>query len=72
MAPRLHQLPLFENENAIDIPNRRKPMGNDDGGAIASLQRAIELNASYQEEAKTDTDFDGIRDNEQFQSLVGS
>ncbi len=47
-------------------------MGNDDGGAIASLQRAIELNASYQEEAKTDTDFDGIRDNEQFQSLVGS
>jgi len=72
MAPRLHQLPLFENENAIDIPNRRKPMGNDDGGAIASLQRAIELNAKYRERAKTDTDFDGIRDSEQFQALIGS
>jgi hypothetical protein len=65
MAPRFRQLPLFENENAIDIPNGRKPMGDDDGGAI-------ELDASYRERAKTDTDFDGIRDNEQFQALVGS
>jgi tetratricopeptide (TPR) repeat protein len=40
--------------------------------AIASLQRAIELDASYREMAKTATDFDGIRDSEQFQSLIGS
>jgi len=39
-------------------------------GSIDSLQRAIELDASYRELAKTDTDFDGIRDNEQFQALV--
>jgi hypothetical protein len=39
--------------------------------AIASLQRAIELNTKYREEAKTDTDFDGIQDNEQFQALIG-
>jgi len=39
--------------------------------AIASLQRAIELDASCREMAKTDTDFDGIRDNEQFQALIG-
>ena len=41
-------------------------------GAIDSLQRAIGLDASYREKAKTDTDFDGIRDNEQFQALIGS
>jgi tetratricopeptide (TPR) repeat protein len=40
--------------------------------AIASLQRAIGLDASCREEAKTDTDFDGIRDNEQFQALISS
>jgi len=40
--------------------------------AIASLQRAIELDKSYREMAKTDTDFDGIRDSEQFQALIGS
>jgi hypothetical protein len=40
--------------------------------AIASLKRAIGLDASYREMAKTDTDFDGIRGNEQFQFLVGS
>lgn len=40
--------------------------------AIESLQRALKLNAKYREIAKTETDFDRIRDNEQFQFLVGS
>jgi len=40
--------------------------------AIASLQRAIELDDSNREMAKTDTDFDGIRDSVQFQVLIGS
>jgi hypothetical protein len=63
MAPRFRQLPLFENENAIDMPNRRKPIGNDYGGAIG-------FNTRYREMAKTDTDFDRIQDNDQFQVLV--
>jgi len=44
----------------------------DQDAAIASLQRAIELDKSCREMAKADTDFDGIRDNEQFQVLIGS
>jgi hypothetical protein len=42
--------------------------------AIASLQQAIQLNKSeYQELAKTDSDFDSLRGNEQFEALlVGS
>ena len=38
--------------------------------ALASLKRAIELDPKYQEQAKTDTDFDGIREDERFQRLV--
>ena len=38
--------------------------------AIAALQKAIELNPDYREEAKTDSDFDPIRDKAQFQALL--
>jgi hypothetical protein len=39
--------------------------------AIANLSRAIALSPDeYREMAKTDSDFDSIRDNEQFQALI--
>jgi hypothetical protein len=38
--------------------------------AITSLQTAISLEPKYREMAKTDTDFDAIRDNEEFQQLL--
>ena len=39
--------------------------------AIENLQRAIDLDAKYQEKAKTDSDFDNIRKDKQFHALVG-
>jgi tetratricopeptide (TPR) repeat protein len=39
---------------------------------IDSLQQAIELYPECREMAKTNTHFNGIRDNEQFQALIGS
>ncbi|MCY7393656.1 MAG: tetratricopeptide repeat protein [Leptolyngbyaceae cyanobacterium CAN_BIN12] len=39
--------------------------------AIENLQRAIELHPHYREMAKTDADFDGIRQDARFQALVG-
>ncbi|ACK65895.1 protein of unknown function DUF86 [Rippkaea orientalis PCC 8801] len=38
--------------------------------AIQNLQQAINLDEQYREMAKTDQDFDNIRDHEQFQNLV--
>ncbi|TFI52074.1 tetratricopeptide repeat protein [Mastigocladus laminosus UU774] len=38
--------------------------------AIANLQRAISLNPEYREKAKTNSDFDSIRDDERFQALI--
>jgi tetratricopeptide (TPR) repeat protein len=38
--------------------------------AIENLQRAIDLDTKYQEMAKTDSDFDNIRKDKQFQALV--
>jgi len=38
--------------------------------AIASLQKAIALDARYQEMARTDGDFDAIREDERFQALL--
>ncbi|MBE9099313.1 tetratricopeptide repeat protein [filamentous cyanobacterium LEGE 07170] len=38
--------------------------------AIEMLQKAIEIDANYREQAKTDTDFDGIREDAQFRRLV--
>ncbi|NEP45463.1 MAG: tetratricopeptide repeat protein [Okeania sp. SIO2H7] len=39
--------------------------------ALENLQRAIELDPEkYREIAKTDSDFDSIRDDERFQSLI--
>lgn len=38
--------------------------------AIADLKSAIELDAKYRQMAKTDTDFDEIRDDERFQQLL--
>jgi tetratricopeptide (TPR) repeat protein len=38
--------------------------------AIESLQKAIDLHPEYREMAKTDSDFDKIRDDERFQALV--
>ena len=40
--------------------------------AIESLTKAIALNPMWQENAKTDSNFDYIRDDERFQSLVNS
>ena len=39
--------------------------------AIENLERAIELNLKYREKAKTDADFDSIRQDERFRALVG-
>jgi tetratricopeptide (TPR) repeat protein len=39
--------------------------------AIENLQRAIRLDAKYQKMAKTDSDFNNIRKDQQFQALVG-
>jgi hypothetical protein len=39
--------------------------------AIESLQRAIQLDAKLREAAKKDPDFDNIRQDQQFQALVG-
>jgi tetratricopeptide (TPR) repeat protein len=38
--------------------------------AIEELQRAIELDQTCREQARTDTDFDGLRQEERFQNLV--
>ena len=38
--------------------------------AIETLQHAITLNSKYLEYAKTDSDFDGIRDDDRFQALL--
>ncbi len=40
--------------------------------AIAILQQAINLNSKYREMAKTDLAFDGIRQDDRFQSLIGA
>ena len=39
--------------------------------AIENLQRAIDLNAKLRDMAKTDSDFDNIRQDRQFRALVG-
>jgi tetratricopeptide (TPR) repeat protein len=38
--------------------------------AIASLQKAIEINPKFREDAKTDSDFDAIRQDDRFQQLL--
>jgi tetratricopeptide (TPR) repeat protein len=38
--------------------------------AVASLERAIVLNPKYQEDAKTDSGFDSIRNDSRFQALI--
>jgi tetratricopeptide (TPR) repeat protein len=38
--------------------------------AIQVLQQAVDLDAKYREMAKTDSDFDNIRDDERFQTLL--
>ena len=40
--------------------------------AVESLSTAVSLDPQWQENAKTDSDFDNIRDDERFQSLVNS
>jgi len=39
--------------------------------AIETLQHAIALDSKYRELAKTDSDFDGIRNDERFRALIG-
>ena len=39
--------------------------------AIANPQQAIALHSEYRDMAKTDLDFDRIRDDERFQALIG-
>ncbi|MFN6474079.1 MAG: TPR end-of-group domain-containing protein, partial [Nostoc sp. SerVER01] len=39
--------------------------------AIKNLQQAIHLDAKYRKDAKTDSDFDNIREDKQFRALVG-
>ncbi|PZV07608.1 MAG: hypothetical protein DCF32_06940 [Leptolyngbya sp.] len=43
---------------------------SDVDNAISCLQSAIALDSRYRTMAKTDTDFDPVRADEQFQSLV--
>ncbi|MEL6225323.1 MAG: tetratricopeptide repeat protein, partial [Cyanobacteria bacterium J06627_8] len=38
--------------------------------AIKALQQAIELDSKYRKMAKTDSDFDSIRDDERFQQML--
>ena len=38
--------------------------------ALESLEKAIELDQKYKQQARTDSDFDSIRDSEAFQELV--
>lgn len=38
--------------------------------ALESLERAIALDAEWRDKAKTDRDFDGIREDERFRQLV--
>jgi len=38
--------------------------------AVEFLQQAIGLNPKYREDAKTDSDFDGVRDDERFRAVV--
>ncbi|NJL23173.1 MAG: tetratricopeptide repeat protein [Leptolyngbyaceae cyanobacterium SM1_3_5] len=38
--------------------------------AIENLQRAIELDSKYREMAKTDSDFDAIREDDRFKALI--
>jgi tetratricopeptide (TPR) repeat protein len=40
--------------------------------AIASLQKAIEINPKFREQAKTDSDFDAIRQDDRFQQLLAN
>ncbi|WP_448598176.1 tetratricopeptide repeat protein [Thermoleptolyngbya sp.] len=39
--------------------------------AVEMLERAIDLDEQYREEAKTDADFDGIREDERFGKVIG-
>ncbi len=38
--------------------------------AVESLKHAIKLNPKYREYAKTDSDFDGVRDDERFRAVI--
>jgi tetratricopeptide (TPR) repeat protein len=38
--------------------------------AVENLQQAIELDSNYREDAKTNTDFDRVRSDDRFQSLI--
>ena len=38
--------------------------------SMENLQKAIELNPEYREDAKTDSDFDRIRENKRFQEII--
>ncbi len=38
--------------------------------AIQALKHSIDLNVTYREEAKTDSDFDNIRDDQEFKQLI--
>lgn len=40
--------------------------------AIETLQRAIELNSAYREDAKTDADFASLRQSDRFQALINN
>jgi hypothetical protein len=39
--------------------------------ALEDLQRAIDLDASFRDLAKTNADFDTIRQDRQFQEMIG-
>ena len=45
---------------------------NDIDTAIEKLQEAINLNPEYKEMAKTDSDFDAIRDDQRFVKIIGN
>ena len=45
-------------------------MQGDVNRSMENLQKAIELNPEYREDAKTDSDFDRIRENKRFQEII--
>ena len=56
---------LYNRACCFSLQNQIEP-------AIENLAKAISLDNKYQEMAKTDSDFDKIRENSRFQSLINS
>lgn len=63
----------LQPDNAVAYYNKActYSLQKDIKSALENLQQAIDLNASFRDIAKTDADLDSIRQDRQFQALVG-